>query len=522
MSEENPTSSRKSPSRVSKGGRSIYCCIPGCGSSFYDNKGNKTKIGFFKFPKDKAKKQKWVRAVNCVRRKGAGDNFEITNYTRICEFHFKKEDVNVSYGLSGRKTPKSDAVPIFKKSEPKPTRRSPRKRTLETIVESDINVAEDIEEPESELDILQREIADLKAENVYLKNQVDKLENKIQDFKNRTYNYENISKNEKYFKSETGLELDCFKMLYDFLNPGDQCENVKIYESKQKSEQNDEADVMQSPTTSKAYSYKEKPGPTAKLNARDQLFLYMTWLKGGFSLNHASWLFDLPKSTVSRYIITWSNFMYFSLASLPIWPSKEVVNETMPVTFQNTYPTTRCIIDCTELFCQRPSSMSIQSHMYSQYKSHVTYKGLVGISPAGAVTFVSQLYEGCISDNEIVKRSGFLEKDLWSNGDSVMADRGFTIEEDLKPLNVKLNIPAFLDQRQQFSEAEVKESQTIASVRIHVERAIQRVKKFKQIRNEIPLTLHGSINQIWTVSCLVCNFMSPLIQKDLPVPNIQG
>ena len=44
--------------------------------------------------------------------------------------------------------------------------------------------------------------------------------------------------------------------------------------------------------------------------------------------------------------------------------------------------------------------------------------------------------------------------------------------------------------------AEVKESQTIASVKIHVERAIQRVKKFKGIRNEMTLTMHGSVNQL--------------------------
>ena len=190
----------------------------------------------------------------------------------------------------------------------------------------------------------------------------------------------------------------------------------------------------------------------------------------------------------------------------------------MPDSFKKTYPNTRFIIDCTELFCQlfcqRPSSLSSQSHMYSQYKSHVTYKGLVGIAPSGAITFVSQLYEGSISDQEIVRRSGLLKKELWENNDSVMADRGFKISEDLKKLGVNLNIPSFLDGREQLSESEVKESQTIASVRIHVERAIERVKRFRQISTEIPLTLHGSINQIWTVACLLCNFMSPLIQND--------
>ena len=94
-----------------------------------------------------------------------------------------------------------------------------------------------------------------------------------------------------------------------------------------------------------------------------------------------------------------------------------------------------------------------------------------------------------------------------------MADRGFTIDEELKQLKVELNIPAFLGGRGQLTKAEVKESQTIASVRIHVEQAISRIKKFRIIRNEILLTFHGNINQIWTVCCLLCNFMPLLIQS---------
>ena len=101
--------------------------------------------------------------------------------------------------------------------------------------------------------------------------------------------------------------------------------------------------------------------------------------------------------------------------------------DTMPAIFKTTYPSTRCIIDCTEIFCQRPSSLSSQSAMYSNYKHHVTYKGLLGIAPSGAITFISELYEGSISDKEIVKRSGILNKNLWDDNDSIMADRGFTI-----------------------------------------------------------------------------------------------
>ena len=152
--------------------------------------------------------------------------------------------------------------------------------------------------------------------------------------------------------------------------------------------------------------------------------------------------------------------------------------------------------------------------MYSSYKHHVTYKGLLGIAPSGAITFVSQLYPGSISDKEIVTRSGILNQDLWQNGDSIMADRGFIVSDEFENIGVSLNIPAFLAGREQLTEAEVKESQTIASVRIHVERAIERVKRFRQIKNEIPLALHGTVNQMWTVCCLLCNLMPPLIVKD--------
>ena len=92
-----------------------------------------------------------------------------------------------------------------------------------------------------------------------------------------------------------------------------------------------------------------------------------------------------------------------------------------------------------------------------------------------------------------------------------MADQGFTIEDLLKPLGVKLNIPAFLRGRDQFEQAETIETQQIAAERIHVERAINKVKKFRILNSPIPLSMHGSINQIWTVCCLLTNTFNPVI-----------
>lgn len=125
-----------------------------------------------------------------------------------------------------------------------------------------------------------------------------------------------------------------------------------------------------------------------------------------------------------------------------IWPTRDEIDKTMPEDFKAKYPETRDILDCTELKCQMPSSLLLNSRLFSSYKNHTTVKGLVGIAPSGAITFQSQLYSGCISDREIVERSGILDLP-YDDGDGVMADKGFTID-DLLPLGVSLNIPPFL------------------------------------------------------------------------------
>ena len=109
-------------------------------------------------------------------------------------------------------------------------------------------------------------------------------------------------------------------------------------------------------------------------------------------------------------------------------------------------------------------------------KSHNTAKGLIEISLAGAVTFVSDLYAGRSSDKQITKDCGIL--DLVEEGDSIMADKGFEIADDL-PKGVTLNISPFLRGNNHLSIEDETETLRISSVRIHVERVISRIKTFR-------------------------------------------
>ena len=77
----------------------------------------------------------------------------------------------------------------------------------------------------------------------------------------------------------------------------------------------------------------------------------------------------------------------------------------MPNSFKQQYPSTGVIIDATAVFIQQPSLPELQQRTYYSYKNHNTYKGLVGISPSGAVTFVSKLYPGSISNKELTRQS---------------------------------------------------------------------------------------------------------------------
>ena len=79
-----------------------------------------------------------------------------------------------------------------------------------------------------------------------------------------------------------------------------------------------------------------------------------------------------------------------------------------------------------------------------------------------------------ISDREIRVKSGLLDKN-WLKGDVLKTDRGFDIQDLLDEMEVKLNIVPFPRDKKQFDEQERDETGRIATCRIHVERAMERI-----------------------------------------------
>ena len=193
------------------------------------------------------------------------------------------------------------------------------------------------------------------------------------------------------------------------------------------------------------------------------------------------------------------------LSLLIYWPSRDEVTKSMPQTFKKFYGRCICILDCTEIFIERPTDLVAQSQTWSNYKHHNTIKVLIGITPQGTVSFLSKAWGGRASD-KFTEQCGILEKLI--PGDIILADRGFTIEDSVGLYWAQVVVLPFTKGKKQLSRHEVDWSREISHVRIHVERVISLLKaKYTILKGVIPISLlKNNSNDICTIDCMLTVF----------------
>uniref|UniRef100_A0A667XA43 DDE Tnp4 domain-containing protein n=1 Tax=Myripristis murdjan TaxID=586833 RepID=A0A667XA43_9TELE len=211
-------------------------------------------------------------------------------------------------------------------------------------------------------------------------------------------------------------------------------------------------------------------------------------------------IFHVSKPTVSRIFNSTLNVMYSRLSPLIVWPSKEQIQISLPMCFKtSSYRNCTSIIDCFEIFLEKPKNLRARAQTYSQYKHHNTVKYLISITPQGVISFVSTGWGGRTSDKHITQNS---------------ADRGFTIGDAVGLYSAHLKIPAFTKGKQQLHPSELETTRGLAAVRIHVERVIGLVRnKYTILQSTIPISLCQvttpgeltSLDKMVTVCCALCN-----------------
>lgn len=248
----------------------------------------------------------------------------------------------------------------------------------------------------------------------------------------------------------------------------------------------------------------------SSLSAAEKLFLTLVRLRRGFSLANMSTICSLPEATIGNIFNAWMTTLANIFRSMQhaIFVSAAAQAKNKSDCFEP-FPNLRVIVDTTDIKINKPSNMEQQSNTFSSYKASNVLKVLVGISVYGGLSFIGPCFEGNLSDRQVFLRSGIM--DFLNEGEAVMCDRGFDVEEDLNEKGVDILIPAFLGDREQFTEREILVSKAIAGARIHVETFIGRMKFYKLIRHLISYHMIDMADNIVTVIANLVNFDDPFI-----------
>ena len=251
----------------------------------------------------------------------------------------------------------------------------------------------------------------------------------------------------------------------------------------------------------------------------DEFFAVLVKLRLNLPMKDLAYRLKCSESNFSNIFHKWLHIMHHNLSQLIKWPDGETLRVNLPPSFRKHFSKVKCIIDCFEVFIERPLSFAARAATYSNYKKHNTIKVLIAVSPTGSIVYISNAWGGRVSDKVITQECGFL--DHIEYGDVVLADRGFNIADELSIRGAALEIPSFTRGKMQLSQKEVEKSRQLSRVRIHVERVIGQLrKKYKILQGTLPITLIkrpldtgniATINSILVVTAALTNLCTSVV-----------
>lgn len=252
-----------------------------------------------------------------------------------------------------------------------------------------------------------------------------------------------------------------------------------------------------------------RPNNNFVMEIKQRILLTMQKLKNNCSFVEIGIWHQISDATAKRYFCDTIQLLALGMKRLIYWQSREQNMKNLPKCFQM-YPNVRTVLDCTEFRTVTSKCLSCRICTYSRYKSGHTLKLLIGVSPSGAVNYLSKVATGKSSDKAIFNLSNLLSK--LEVGDAVMVDRGFLIADELANAGIEMIRPDFLYER--FTKTQVEESTRIASARVHVERRIGRLKQMRIFSDRICSSMIPYIDEIVTVVCALSNLSTPILNDD--------
>ncbi|XP_043484807.1 uncharacterized protein LOC122512803 [Leptopilina heterotoma] len=246
----------------------------------------------------------------------------------------------------------------------------------------------------------------------------------------------------------------------------------------------------------------------------DNILLTLMKIKTNDTFSRLGDRFGLLTSQTSKIFRKTVKPLAHYLKTLVFCPNPTLIKKNLPIPFRASYNQVCIIVDAFEIEIEKPSDPIQQSLTWSDYKKCNTLKYLIGCTPDGFVSFMSPGYGGRTSDIEIFKESGIM--DIIPEKCGVMADRGFKqIQTILNTKKCKLVRPPSVSASVKSSKSDVLKTKSVASLRIHVERVIRRVREYKMLSPHACLdwNLIPYVDDISKTAAGLINFQKPIIKK---------
>lgn len=223
--------------------------------------------------------------------------------------------------------------------------------------------------------------------------------------------------------------------------------------------------------------------------------------------------FGISLSYASKLFLAKIPLIASSLRPFIVNLDEQLIKKNLPIAFRHNYDNVSCIIDCLEIDIQKPSKALHQALTWSDYKKGNTVKYLISCTPNGLVNFVSNGFGGRTSDVTIVENCDFLNG--LQQGTVILADRGFKhLEQILHEKDMKLLRPPSVKAGEKLTKAEARQTKIIASLRIHIERVIRRIREFHMLKQHsvINANILRVLDHIIIIACALINLQDSLIK----------
>lgn len=337
--------------------------------------------------------------------------------------------------------------------------------------------------------ILQQHLTSSQEKNVELKTTIAKLkqDKECVNDTNITTSFENLCLHRPVFKHYTGFTPEEFQILFTFLIP----------------------DITHVPYRRTGHS----------LSTRSQLLLTLFKLRHNFTFIDLGYRFCLSKIKAKNIFCAWLYQISDRFQEVYTWPHRETLKAQVPRHFHQNFPSTFVLLKRIKIkvFQERNrANFSSLPREVASKKSEKTRHGILAVDPRGSVIGCSRLVVGNLSDSDLFENCGLkrqlvtlMNNGKLANGDGILCE-GLDIEKDINEIGLKLNNVAFMKCDISDQLKTMLQTQHVQNHKILVDKAVNRLKKFRIISQTVPTSLSASCDKIFQVTAFLTNFQPPL------------